>query len=387
MGPSTTIYLALPIGTRIYTLPERLSRLWYIADVQWLRQKLGQMLMVGCQGESLTRDEALAFEEYAFGGFILFRQNCRSPEQISDLCRCLWTTAADEPPFLAIDHEGGRVHRLPEPFTHFPSAAAIGQSGNPEIAYQCGRATAAELRVVGLNLDFAPVLDVNSNPASPIIGDRAFGRTPEQVIEMSSAWMRGLRDGGVIPCGKHFPGHGDTERDSHLELPLVEKSLDQLRKIELPPFAHACRSGIEALMTAHVRFTALDRELPATLSEAVVTGMLRHQLGYDGVIFSDDMEMKAISANFPPAEAAALALRAGVDVLLFCHELTKAIEVFESLSTLAENDPALRARIEGSFRRITGLKRRFLTAFTGSSGGESLARLAAMNHQRILDRI
>jgi len=364
-----------------------LSRLWYIAGVQWLRQKLGQMLMVGCQGESLTRDEALAFEEYAFGGFILFRQNCRSPEQISDLCRSLWTTAADEPPFLAIDHEGGRVHRLPEPFTHFPSAAAIGQSGNPEIAYQCGRATAAELRVVGLNLDFAPVLDVNSNPASPIIGDRAFGRTPEQVIEMSSAWMRGLRDGGVIPCGKHFPGHGDTERDSHLELPLVEKSLDQLRKIELPPFANACHAAIEALMTAHVRFTALDRELPATLSEAVVTGMLRHQLGYDGVIFSDDMEMKAISANFPPAEAAALALRAGVDVLLFCHELTKATEVFESLSTLAENDPALRARIEGSFRRITGLKRRFLTAFTGSSGGESLARLAAMNHQRILDRI
>ena len=140
-------------------------------------------------------------------------------------------------------------------------------------------------------------------------------------------------------------------------------------------------------MIAHVRFTALDRELPATLSEAVATGMLRHQLGYDGVVFSDDMEMKAISANFLPAEAAALALRAGVDVLLFCHEITKAIEVFESLCALAENDPALRARIEGSFRRITGLKRRFLTAFTGSSGGESLARLAAMHHQRILDRV
>jgi beta-N-acetylhexosaminidase len=335
----------------------------------------------------LSRDEQLVFEEYAFGGFILFKQNCRSPEQISDLCRSLWNTATDEAPFLAIDQEGGRVHRLPEPFTRFPSAAQIGGSGNTELVYQCGRATALEMAAVGLNLDFAPVLDVNSNPANPVIGDRAFGTTPEQVIKMSSAWMCGLRDGGVIPCGKHFPGHGDTDKDSHLELPLVEKSLDQLRKIELPPFANACHAAIEALMTAHVRFTALDRELPATLSEAVVTGMLRHQLGYDGVIFSDDMEMKAISANFPPAEAAALALRAGVDVLLFCHELTKATEVFESLSTLAENDPALRARIEGSFRRITGLKRRFLTAFTGSSGGESLARLAAMNHQRILDRI
>jgi beta-N-acetylhexosaminidase len=355
--------------------------------VQWLRQKLGQMLMVGCQGETLTRAEKLVFEEYAFGGFILFKQNCRSPEQISDLCRSLWNTAADEPPFLAVDQEGGRVHRLPEPFTHFPPAEEIGNSGETALAYQCGLAAAAELALVGLNLNFAPVLDVDSNPANPIIGDRAFGRTPEQVIEMSSAWMRGLRAGGVIPCGKHFPGHGDTERDSHLELPVLEKSLDQLRKVELPPFVDACRDGIEALMTAHVRFTTLDRELPATLSEAVVTGLLRHQLGYDGVVFSDDMEMKAISVNFSPGEAAALALRAGVDVLLFCHELTNAVEVFESVCALAENDPPLRAKIAASVRRITVLKRKFLTAFTGLSSGEILARLKALNHQQIVDRI
>jgi beta-N-acetylhexosaminidase len=355
--------------------------------MQWLRQKLGQIFIVGCQGETLTPDEKLVFEEYAFGGFILFKQNCRSAEQISDLCRSLWNTAADAPPFLAIDQEGGRVHRLPEPFTHFPPAEEIGNSGDTELAYQCGRSAAAELALVGLNLNFAPVLDVNSNPANPIIGDRAFGRTPEQIIEMSSAWMHGLRAGGVIPCGKHFPGHGETERDSHLELPVLEKPLDQLRKVELPPFVHACRNGIETLMTAHVRFTALDRELPATLSEAIVTGLLRHQLGYDGVVFSDDMEMKAVSANFPPAEAAALALGAGVDVLLFCHELTNAVDAFESVCALAENDPSLRAKIAASVRRITGLKRQFLTAFTGLSGGESLARLKTLNHQQIVDRI
>ena len=364
-----------------------MSSLWYIPDVQWLRQKLGQMLMVGCRGETLTRVEQLVFEEYPFGGFILFGRNCRSAEQISDLCRSLWNTAADAPPFLAIDQEGGRVHRLPEPFTHFPPAEAIGNSGDTALAYQCGRSAAAELGLVGLNLNFAPVLDVNSNPANPIIGDRAFGRTPERVIEMSTAWMRGLRAGGVIPCGKHFPGHGDTERDSHLELPVLEKSLDQLRKVELPPFVESCRDDIEALMTAHVRFTALDRELPATLSEAVVTGLLRHQLGYDGVVFSDDMEMKAISVNFSPGEAAALALRAGVDVLLFCHELTNAVEVFESVCALAENDPPLRAKISASVRRITVLKQKFLTAFTGLSGGEILARLKALNHQQIVERI
>jgi len=343
--------------------------------------------MVGCEGETLTRAEQLAFEEYAFGGFILFKRNCRAPEQISELCRSLWETASEQPLFLAIDQEGGRVHRLPEPFTHFPPAAQIGQSGDIELAYQCGRCTAAELALVGLNLNFAPVLDVNSNPANPIIGDRAFATEPQQVIEMSSAFARGLRDGGVIPCGKHFPGHGDTEQDSHLALPVVEKSLDQLRKVEFPPFVHACRSGIEALMTTHVRFTAVDRELPATLSEPVITGLLRHELGYDGVVFSDDMEMKAISANFPPEEAAALALRAGVDVVLFCHDLAKAIAVFDNLCALAEDDPALRAKIEASYRRISTLKRRFLKDFTGLSGEQTLARLTAMNHQRIADRV
>ncbi len=354
--------------------------------VQMLRQKLGQMFVVGCQGESVTREEQIAFEEYAFGGFILFSENCRAPGQISTLCRSLWQAVSEEPPFLAIDQEGGRVHRLPEPFTHFPPAARIGDYADAQFAYQCGRATAAELRLVGLNLNFAPVLDVNSNPANPIIGDRAFGSTPEQVIEMSSSWTRGLRDGGVIPCGKHFPGHGDTAKDSHLGLPVFEKQLDELQAVELPPFAHACRTGIEALMTAHVRFTALDHELPATLSEPVITGLLRHQQGYDGVVFSDDMEMKAISANFPLNQAALLAVRAGIDVLLFCHELEKAIDAFEFLCAQAENDPALRERIEASFCRVTGLKRRFLRAFTGSTGEEIFARLSALNHRRMLDR-
>ena len=354
--------------------------------LELLRQKLGQMFIVGCQAENVTQAEQIAFEEYAFGGFILFSQNCRAPEQISALCRSLWQTVSEEPPFLAIDQEGGRVHRLPKPFTHFPAAARIGDYADTLFAYQCGRATAAELTLVGLNLNFSPVLDVNTNPANPIIGDRAFGATPEQVITMSSSWTRGLRDGGIIPCGKHFPGHGDTEKDSHLSLPLVEKPLDGLQAVELPPFVHACRTGIEALMTAHVTFTALDRELPATLSERVITGMLRHELGYHGVVFSDDMEMKAISANFPLKQAAALAVHAGIDVLLFCHELDRAIDAFEFLCAQAENDPVLREKIEASFRRISGLKRRFLRGFTGLRREDIFARLTALNHRRMVER-
>ena len=198
-----------------------------------LREKIGQMFMVGCHSESLTRDERLIFAEYPFGGFILFKQNCVEPAQILSLCRNLWESADESPPFIAIDQEGGRVHRLPEPFTHFPAAAQIGAKRNPALARQLGGATAEELKLAGINLNFAPVLDVNSNPANPIIGDRAFAADPKQVVEIASAWAQGLRDGGIIPCGKHFPGHGDTEKDSHLELPTVRKSLDELRAIEL----------------------------------------------------------------------------------------------------------------------------------------------------------
>lgn len=352
-----------------------------------LRQQIGQMLMVGCKGETVSRDERLIFEEYSFGGFILFQANCRTAAQVLSLCRELWQSADEIAPFIAIDQEGGRVHRLPEPFTHFPAAAHLGATRNPDLAYRAGKAVGDELRLAGINLDFAPVLDVNSNPLNPVIGDRAFSADPPTVIEMSSAWSRGLRDGGVIPCGKHFPGHGDTDKDSHFDLPLVNKTLDQLNSADLPPFAYACRQQIQALMTAHVLYPSLDAKLPATLSEAIVTGLLRHQLGYDGVVFSDDMEMKAVSDRWPHDEAALLAVRAGVDVLLFCHDLTNALLAFERLCNEAEKDPALRARIEKSNRRIGKLKREYLTASGGAGENELEDRLRQLNHRRLVEEI
>jgi len=352
-----------------------------------LREKIAQMFIVGCRGESLETDERWTFEGYSFGGFILFRDNCRSPEQIASLCRELWDTTEAPRPFIAIDQEGGQVHRLPPPFTHFPAAAQIGARADAELAYRCGRAAAVELALVGINLNFAPVLDVNSNPSNPIIGDRAFGTAPAKVIEMSSAWIDGLRDGGIIPCGKHFPGHGDTAVDSHLALPAVEKSLDQLKAVELPPFAHTCKNGVEALMTAHVRHSALDPNLPATLSEPIITGLLRHQMGYDGVVFSDDLEMKAVSDHFTAEEAAARAVLAGVDVLLFCHELAKAAAVCEFLCSEAEREPILRARIEESYQRILKLKERYLKSFTALPGAEIAARLKIFNHERLIAEI
>jgi beta-N-acetylhexosaminidase len=358
-----------------------------ISAMETLREKVAQMFLVGCEGEALTREERLTFEQYSFGGFIIFGHNCREPRQILSLCRSLWQCASEEPPFIAIDQEGGRVHRLPPPFTRFPAAAAIGARNDPNLAYRLGHAVAVELAATGINLNFAPVLDVNSNRHNPIIGDRSFGSDPNRVIAISSAWTRGLNEGGIIPCGKHFPGHGDTDKDSHFDLPVVEKPVEALMATDLLPFVHACRNGVESLMTGHVRFTALDADRPATLSERIVTGLLRHQLGYDGVVFSDDMEMKAISDNYSLEDAAVLALRASVDSLLYCHDLHRALAAFEFVCSEAERDPSVRAQVENSYRRIAELKHRRLKGFTGVSDDELTERLQRSNHQRLVDEV
>jgi beta-N-acetylhexosaminidase len=332
----------------------------------FLREQIGQMIMAGVAGEELGAAEQKVLKDYPFGGFILFRHNLIEPEQIRSLCRALWETGKELPPFIAIDQEGGRVHRLPPPFTHFPPAALLGRSRNADLVYRTGAAMARELSAVGINLNFAPVLDVNSNPNNPIIGDRSLGADPNEVTRLGWEMVCGLRDGGVIPCVKHFPGHGDTAKDSHLELPVVKKTLEELRSTELPPFVHACRNQVEALMTAHVLYPALDASHPATLSAWIVGELLRGKLGYDGIVFSDDLEMKAIGENYSVEDAVGLGVLAGIDVLLFGHETEKAVAAFDFLCREAERDSELRARVEQSYRRIRSLKKRQLTDFDGA---------------------
>jgi beta-N-acetylhexosaminidase len=352
-----------------------------------LREKIGQMFMIGIEGESLTRDEKRVIKERGFGGFILFRHNCHDPMQLLSLCRSLWATGGELRPFIAIDQEGGRVHRLPAPFTHFPAAALLGQKNDPNLAYRAGQAAAKELALVGINLNFAPVLDVHSNPKNPVIGDRSLASDPAKVSELSRQWMQGLRDGGVIPCGKHFPGHGDTDKDSHLELPVVDRSLDELRAVELPPFVHACQHQIESLMTAHVIYRSLDSKFPATLSHTIVTGLLRQQLGYAGVIFSDDMEMKAMSDNYGVEETVALAVGAGIDVVLYGHELAIAVRAFEFLCAEAKKHPAVRAHVEESYLRITSLKQRCIKRLAVANEKQLLSQIVKLDHRRIVSEI
>jgi beta-N-acetylhexosaminidase len=352
-----------------------------------LEKQIGQMLLVGVRGTELSADERTAFHKYKFGGFVLFETNCENPAQIHQLCRSLWKVSSDLPPFIAIDAEGGSVHRLPEPLTHFPAAQLIGQTARPELAYRVGLATAVELKLLEINLNFAPVLDVNSIANNPVIGERSFGSDPLQVSTMALACARGLGDGGIIACGKHFPGHGATEQDSHSDLPTVDRLIEQLRAIDLPPFFKASHANVEALMTAHVRFTALDSALPATLSPRIITGLLRNEMAFKGLVFSDDMEMGSISDHYGEEEGALRCVHAGVDVLMYCHDLEKAVRVLDFLCREASHDNRLKARIGDSYGRITALKGRKLRPAEKSSDAELLDELSRFNHRKLVEEI
>ncbi|MFQ5668549.1 MAG: beta-N-acetylhexosaminidase, partial [Candidatus Binatia bacterium] len=245
------------------------SRLW--------QRRIGRLLFVGIPHDTLDEATRQVLERLQVGGVVLFRRNTGSPRDVRVLTAALH--ALPSRPLVAIDHEGGRVMRLGDPFTQFPAAAEIGRTRDKRLAYRIGRAMAEELSSVGIDVSFAPVLDVHSNSANPIIGDRAFGSDPALVRDMGVVMMRGLRAGGVIPCAKHFPGHGATDTDSHLELPVVQRSREELECTELLPFRAAIAAGVPMLMTAHVRYPALDAA-PATLSRPILTHLLREELRF-----------------------------------------------------------------------------------------------------------
>lgn len=320
-----------------------------------LHELIGRLLFVGIPGPSLDAATRRTLEDLHVGGVILFRRNVGSPAQISALTAELH--ALPSRPLVAIDHEGGRVLRLSEPFTRFPPAALVGRTHDTNLAYRVGRAMAEELASVGIDLSFAPVLDVHSNPANPVIGDRAFGSDPALVSDMGIALMRGLHDGGVISCGKHFPGHGDTEKDSHLELPVVRRSRVQLEQTELVPFRAAIAADVPMLMSAHVLYPALDAEYPATLSRTILTDLLRGELGFTGVVASDDLDMRAILNHQSIGDAAVASLRAGVDVLLVCQELQHAVEAFTAVEDAAAKG-ALGGALAAAAARVEQLRAR-----------------------------
>jgi len=343
------------------------------------QDSLGQLFMVGIPQPTLDSQTRTLLQELRPGGIILFRRNYTTPDALAALCAELHSLFPDRPPLIALDHEGGRVHRLNPPFTHFPAAVHLGSADSASLAHQVGLAMGNELRSVGIDLDFAPVLDVLTNTANTVIGDRAFSSDPYQVALLGCALARGLRESGVIPCGKHFPGHGGTLIDSHEGLPRDERSTEELTRVDLYPFQQAIAEGLEMIMTAHVLYPALDPALPATLSPKIITDLLRQQMHYQGIVITDDLEMGAIIRHATVADAAVEALNAGADVLLVCHKIELALAAREACLRALESGALLRERVEQATRRIAALtqmhqQRRPVTR--GIVGAQAHAQLA-----------
>src|SRR5689334_12357257 len=252
-----------------------------------LRREIGQLLIAGFNGHQIPAELRSLAKEFGLGGVILFARNVDAPEQVAELAHDASRLVPDLPPWVSVDQEGGRVARLKRPFTEWPPMATLGRSGDVRLAERFARALASELKAVGITLDYAPVLDIHTNPKNPVIGDRALSETAEGVARLGAAIVTALQNEGVAACGKHFPGHGDTQADSHLELPLVEHPLERLRSVEFVPFRAAIAAGVATMMTAHVFMPALDERRPATLSRRVVFDLLREELRFDGVILSD----------------------------------------------------------------------------------------------------
>jgi beta-N-acetylhexosaminidase len=315
------------------------------------RDQPGQLLFAGFEGTALPEDLAALVAAGRVGGVVLFARNVDSPEQLRALVSELHERApADAPLTVAIDQEGGRVQRLRAPWTEWPPMRRLGERGSPADTEALARALGRELADLRVDLDFAPVADVDTNPANPVIGDRSFSRDPEEVARHALAFMRGLQGEGVAACAKHFPGHGDTSVDSHLDLPRIEHDRERLARVELVPFRALAAAGVASMMTAHVLIPHLDPERPATLSPRALA-LLREEIGYRGLVFSDDLEMRAVADRFAPAEIAQGALSAGVDALLVCRRADLRDELLAALESAPDS------LIEAALQRMAAFKR------------------------------
>lgn len=354
-------------------------------------RRAGDRVAIGFEGYAASGDVRTLLREFGVGTVILFARNVDGPEQVADLVRELQSVARDagrdRPLLIAVDQEGGRVARLREPWTVWPAARALGRLADEDAARQVGSAMARELRACGISVDLAPVVDVDTNPQNPVIGDRSFGAAPDLVGRLGAAFAAGLQSEGVMACAKHFPGHGDTAVDSHLELPAVDHPRSRLEDVELVPFRQVIAGGVAMVMSAHLLVRELDDRLPATLSPRIVTDLLRGELGFDGLVLSDDLDMKAVARHWRPSQAAVLAARAGCDLLCFCRDHEAQVEGIEALVRAQEAGELACQEIEASEARRRRLEERFLGGWTAPD--PKLARQAAglLEHRVLAERI
>jgi beta-N-acetylhexosaminidase len=326
-----------------------------------LDEKIGQMIIAGISGTTISEDTKSLISQYQVGGLIAYKVNMEDPKQAVQLLNSLKVENAKNqfPLFLSIDQEGGHISRLPGGLIEIPTNEKIGSINNSQFSYEIGTLLGKELETFGFNLNYAPVLDVNSNPDNPIIGNRSFGNNPEIVSELGIQTMKGIQSQNIIPVIKHFPGHGDTSVDSHLELPKVNKSLEELKQVELVPFADAIESGADVVMVAHILLPEIDAIYPSSMSKTIMTDLLRKQLHFNGVVMTDDMTMSAIADNFDLGEAAVESVKAGSDIVMVAHDYNKIVSVINALKTAVLNGEIPEARVDESVSRIIQLKKKY----------------------------
>jgi Beta-glucosidase-related glycosidases len=353
-----------------------------------LRQKIGQMIMMGFPASEVTPELRQTLEEYQIGNIILFTHNVVSKVQLNRLCADLQETIQQNTghaAFISMDQEGGMVARMPADAVSMPAAMAIAATGNPRNAYLAGKITGLELRALGVNMDLAPDMDINSNPDNPVIGVRSFGDTKETVIAFGMEMMKGLRDGGVLPVIKHFPGHGDTAVDSHLGLPKVEKTLEQLEQNELIPFKAAIENGAAGVMSSHILFPNIEKEnIPCTMSHELLTGLLREKYGFDGLILTDCLEMDAIRKYYGTAQGALAAIRAGANLLCISHTAALVEETVQTVEQAVHSGELSEDVINAAVEKILKYKARYAE---GQVASQQLSGVSSSTHRMEIERI
>ncbi|MCT2537102.1 beta-N-acetylhexosaminidase [Aquibacillus koreensis] len=326
-----------------------------------LSEKIGQMIIAGVEGTSLQPNDEKLIKNYHVGGFIFYGNNLTTHQQTKELIQDFQekNRANPLPLFMSVDQEGGRISRIPG-VEEMPTNELIGKRNDPDYAYRIGQKLGQQLNSVGFNLDYAPVMDINSNPNNPVIGDRSYGDNASVVSQLGIQTMLGIQSENIIAVVKHFPGHGDTSVDSHIELPIVDKSLQELNKMELIPFKEAIDSGADVVMVAHILNPNLDPTYPASMSKKVITDILRSQLDFKGVVITDDLTMGAVMNNFGIGDAAVDAIQAGSDIVLVAHDYHKVVQVIEHIKKAVQNGDIKEDRIDESVSRIIELKNRHL---------------------------
>jgi beta-N-acetylhexosaminidase len=332
----------------------------YYRTVASVRELIGQHLLIGISGKSLTESEKKFIVENNIGGVVLFDRNIETPEQIRSLTHELqslrFKTKDRLPFFVGIDMEGGRIARLKAPFTQWPALKKIGDLNSPTVAFNFSYFMGLELKAVGINLDFAPCVDVLTNPANTVIGDRSIGVDHELVAKMTSALVRGYMKAEVLSCAKHFPGHGNTLVDSHEDLPIETISKERMDEVELNPFKKAFRARVEMVMTAHIKFDQVDSKWPVTMSDIFLKQILREELRFKGLVITDDLDMKALANHYGHEEIALRSLEAGADLLLYCNEPSSPERAIETISKAIESQRISRESLSETYARISEMK-------------------------------